>query len=143
MGDTLRRVFFSTLIVVSVVVGVLALWQLRLLIALLFFALIVAAAMRPGIEALRRRGIPRGAGIAAHYIAIAGLLGLLLWLAVPRAADQVEGQSELLPCATRPAGRPAGDTTRSWSSTAGFRTCRARRTSPTGPSMRRDSASRS
>jgi predicted PurR-regulated permease PerM len=90
MGDTLRRVFFSTLIVVSVVVGVLALWQLRLLIALLFFALIVAAAMRPGIEALRRRGIPRGAGIAAHYIAIAGLLGLLLWLAVPRAADQVE-----------------------------------------------------
>jgi predicted PurR-regulated permease PerM len=90
MADTLRRVFFSTLIVISVVVGVLALWQLKLLIALLFFAFIVAAAMRPGIEALRRRGIPRGAGIAAHYVAIAGLLGLLLWLAVPRAADQVQ-----------------------------------------------------
>jgi predicted PurR-regulated permease PerM len=90
MANTARRVFFSTLIVISVVVGVLALWQLRLLIALLFFAFIVAAAMRPGIEALRRRGIPRGAGIAAHYVAIAGLLGLLLWLAVPRAADQVQ-----------------------------------------------------
>jgi predicted PurR-regulated permease PerM len=90
MADHARRIFLSTLIVVSVVVGVLALWELRLLIALLFFALIIAAAMRPGIEALRRRGIPRGAGIAAHYVAIAGLLGLLLWLAVPRAADQVQ-----------------------------------------------------
>ena len=90
MADTARRVLFSTLIVVSVVVAVLALWELRLLIALLFFAFIVAAAMRPGIEALRSRGIPRGVGIAAHYVAIAGLLGLLLWLAVPRATDQVQ-----------------------------------------------------
>jgi predicted PurR-regulated permease PerM len=85
-----RRIFLSTLIVVGVIVAVLALWELRLLIALLFFAFIVAAAMRPGIEALKARGIPRGAGIAAHYIAIAGLLGLLLWLVVPRAADQVQ-----------------------------------------------------
>ncbi len=90
MADTARRVFLLTLIVVGVVVTVLALWELRLLIALLFFAFIVAAAMRPGIEALRRRGIPRGAGIAAHYLAIAGLLALLLWLVVPRAADQVQ-----------------------------------------------------
>jgi predicted PurR-regulated permease PerM len=90
MPDYLRRVFLTTLIVVGVVVAVLALWELRLLIALLFFAFIVAAAMRPGIEALRSRGIPRGAGIAAHYLAIAGLLGLLLWLVVPRAADQVQ-----------------------------------------------------
>jgi predicted PurR-regulated permease PerM len=90
MPDYLRRVFLTTLIVVLVVVAALALWELRLLIALLFFALIVAAAMRPGIDALRQRGIPRGAGIAAHYIAIAGLLVLLLWLVVPRAADQVQ-----------------------------------------------------
>jgi predicted PurR-regulated permease PerM len=90
MPDYLRRVFLTTLIVVGVVVAALALWELRLLIALLFFAFIIAAAMRPGIDALRRRGIPRGAGIAAHYIAIAGLLGLLLWLVVPRAADQVQ-----------------------------------------------------
>ena len=90
MGNSARGIFLTTLIVVGVVVGVLALWKLRLLIALLFFAFIVAAAMRPGIEALRRRGIPRGVGIAAHYVAIAGLLGVLLWLAVPRAADQVQ-----------------------------------------------------
>ena len=90
MADYARRIFLSTLIVLGVVVGALALWELRLLIALLFFAFIVAAAMRPGIEALKRRGIPRGAGIAVHYIAVAGLLAVLLWLAVPRAADQVQ-----------------------------------------------------
>jgi predicted PurR-regulated permease PerM len=90
MADTARRVFISTLIVVGVVVAVLALWKLRLLIALLFFAFIVAAAMRPGIEALKRRGIPRGAGIGIHYVVLAGLLALLLWLVVPRAADQVQ-----------------------------------------------------
>ena len=90
MRDYLPRVFLTTLIVVGVVVAALVLWELRLLIALLFFAFIVAAAMRPGIEALKRRGVPRGAGIAVHYIAIAGLLALLLWLVVPRAADQVQ-----------------------------------------------------
>lgn len=90
MPEHLRRIFFTMLIVVGVVAAALALWELRLLIALLFFAFIIAAAMRPGIDALRRRGIPRGAGIAAHYLAIAGLLALLLWLVVPRATDQVQ-----------------------------------------------------
>jgi predicted PurR-regulated permease PerM len=90
VADTARRVFLATLIVVSVIVVVLALWKLRILIALLFLAFIVAAAMRPGIDALQRRRIPRGAGIAIHYLAIAGVIGLLLWLVVPIAVDQVQ-----------------------------------------------------
>jgi predicted PurR-regulated permease PerM len=90
MQETARRTFIATVIVVAVVVAVLALWKLRVLISLLFLAFIVAAAMRPSIEALRRRGIPRGLGIAIHYIALAGLVALLLWLVVPRAVDQVQ-----------------------------------------------------
>jgi predicted PurR-regulated permease PerM len=90
MKETARRAFLATLVAVSVVVLVLALWKLRLLIALLFFAFIVAAAMRPGIEALKRRGVPRGVGIAIHYLALAGFVALLLWLVVPRAVDQVQ-----------------------------------------------------
>ena len=90
MTETIRRVLVSTLIVVGVVVGVLALWQLRLLIALLFLAFIVAAAMRPSIEWLRAKGIPRGVGLGLHYLAVAVLLGLLLWLVVPVAVDQVQ-----------------------------------------------------
>ena len=90
MSETIRRVLVSTLIVVGVIVGVLALWQLRVLIALLFLAFIVAAAMRPGIEWLRERRIPRGLGIGIHYLVIATLVGLLLWLVVPVAIDQVQ-----------------------------------------------------
>jgi predicted PurR-regulated permease PerM len=90
MAETARRVFLSTLIVVGVIVAVLALWKLRILIALLFLAFILAASMRPGVEALRGRGLPRGAGIAVHYVVLGTLLGLLLWLVVPIAVDQVQ-----------------------------------------------------
>src|SRR4051812_21392308 len=55
-----RRAFVATIVVVAVVVGALALWKLKLIIALLFFAFVIAAAMRPGITTLREHGIPRG-----------------------------------------------------------------------------------
>jgi predicted PurR-regulated permease PerM len=81
----------------GVIVLALALWKIRILIALLFLAFIVAAAMRPGVEALRRRGIPRGIGIALHYLGLAGLIALLLWLVVPRAITQVRAAVGDLP----------------------------------------------
>jgi predicted PurR-regulated permease PerM len=90
MGDFAQRVFVATLVAVGVVVAVLALWKLKLLIALIFLAFILAAAMRPGVEGLKRRRVPRGVGIAIHYVALAGLVALLLWLVVPRAIDQVQ-----------------------------------------------------
>jgi predicted PurR-regulated permease PerM len=89
MRDTARRAFIGALVVVAVVVGAWALWKLRLVIALLFLAFTIAAAMRPGIEWLKERRVPRGAGIALHYVALAGLVGLLLWAVIPRAVDQI------------------------------------------------------
>ena len=90
MSETARRAFVVSLVVGSVVVLALALWKLKLLIALLFFAFIIAAAMRPGVEALNRLRIPRGVGVLIHYAVLLGLVGLLLWLVVPRAVDQVQ-----------------------------------------------------
>ena len=90
MKQTVGRVALATLVVVGIVVGVLALWKLKILIALLFLAFIVAAAMRPSVEWLRRHRVPRGAGIVLHYVAIAAVVALLLWLVVPRAVEQVE-----------------------------------------------------
>jgi predicted PurR-regulated permease PerM len=46
--------------------------------------------MRPGIDALGRRRVPRAVGLLLHYLVIAGAVALLLWLAVPRALDQVQ-----------------------------------------------------
>src|SRR5688500_4928304 len=53
--------------------------------------------MRPGIDAMRRRRIPRGVGIAIHYAALAALVTALLWLVVPRAIDQVAEALEGVP----------------------------------------------
>ncbi len=90
MRETAKRALLATVVAVSVVVLALALWKLKLLIALIFLGFIIAAAMRPGIEALRRRGIPRGMGIAVHYIGLAAAVGLLLWAVVPRIVNQVD-----------------------------------------------------
>jgi predicted PurR-regulated permease PerM len=88
---TVKRALLSAVVFVGVVALALALWKLRLLIALLFLAFIVAAAMRPSVETLRRRyRIPRGVGILLHYAGLAALLALLLWLVVPRAIDQIQ-----------------------------------------------------
>jgi predicted PurR-regulated permease PerM len=90
MTETVKRVALATLVVIALVAATLALWKLKLVIALIFLGFILAAAMRPGIDGLRRRGLPRGAGLALHYLVLAGLVGLLLWIAVPRAVDQVQ-----------------------------------------------------
>ena len=90
MSETAHRAFVAAVVVLAVVVGALALWQLKILLALLFLAFTVAAAMRPGVDALRRLGIPRGAGVLLHYAALVTLLGLLLWAVVPRAIHQVQ-----------------------------------------------------
>ena len=90
MGQTARKAFVTTLVAVAVIALALALWKIKIVIALVFLGLIIAAAMRPGVDSLARRQIPKPVGVALHYVAIAGAIALLLWLAVPRAIDQVD-----------------------------------------------------
>jgi predicted PurR-regulated permease PerM len=90
MHETARRSLLGALIVVGVVAAAIALWKLRILIALLFLAFTIAAAMRPGVEALYRRGVPRPAGIGLHYLGLAVVIGLLLYFVIPSAVDQIE-----------------------------------------------------
>jgi predicted PurR-regulated permease PerM len=90
LGETAKRAFVATLVAGSVIVVGLALWKIRLIVSLLFLGLVIAAAMRPGVEALRRLRVPRGAGVILHYVVLFGLVALLLWFAAPRALSQVE-----------------------------------------------------
>lgn len=90
MKETAQRAAIATLVVGTIVVLALALWELRLLLALLFLAFILAAAMRPTVESLAERRIPRLAGILLHYLVLLGLFAGLLWIVVPRAIDQVD-----------------------------------------------------
>jgi predicted PurR-regulated permease PerM len=96
-GAMARLSLIATTVAVAVVVGALALWQLKLVIALLFLAIVIAAAMRPGVEALRRRGIPRGVGVGIHYLSLLALVAIFLWFALPRALTQVEAAVGTVP----------------------------------------------
>jgi predicted PurR-regulated permease PerM len=97
VGDTARKAFVASSVAVLVVAIALALWHLKVLVALLLLALIISSAMRPGVEWLHRHRIPRGIGVAAHYIGLLLVIGFLLWLIVPRALDQVEAAIGTIP----------------------------------------------
>jgi predicted PurR-regulated permease PerM len=89
MAVTARKAFVTTLVAVAVVACALALWKVKIVIALVFLGFIVAAAMRPGVERLAEYRVPRPLGVAVHYVALLAAVGALLWLAVPRATNQV------------------------------------------------------
>src|SRR5947209_6393557 len=90
LGDVARRTFAAALVVVGVAAFALMLWKARLVVTLLFLAIIVAAAMRPSVERLRAYRIPRALGIAIHYAALVAVLAVLMWFAAPRSLAQVQ-----------------------------------------------------
>jgi predicted PurR-regulated permease PerM len=92
-GDLSRlagRVAIATLVVVVILVTTLVVWEARLVVALLFTAVILAAALRPGVEWLARQGIPRGIGVIVHYAVLVAIIAVALWFLVPATADQVQ-----------------------------------------------------
>lgn len=111
MKETAKRAAVATLVVGAILVLALALWELRLLLALLFLAFILAAAMRPTVENLTRHRVPRPAGIALHYLALAGVIVGLLWAVVPRAIDQIDAAIGSLPQTRSDLGQQAQQST--------------------------------
>src|SRR5437868_12836664 len=86
MSGTAKRAAVATLVAGGIVVLALALWKVKVVIALFFLGIIVAAAMRPGVDWLHRHArIPRGLGVLLHFIVLAGAIALFLWLVVPPA----------------------------------------------------------
>jgi len=90
LGALAARVAVSTLVIVAILAVAATVWTARLVVALLFFAIIIASAIRPGVDALKRRRVPRGIGVLLHYAVLLGLLAGALWLVVPAAVDQVQ-----------------------------------------------------
>jgi predicted PurR-regulated permease PerM len=88
--STARRALVSTVVAVSVIVGALALWKLKVVVALFFIGIILAAAMRPGVEAMARRRVPRPLGVALHYLFFLGLVAAFLSFVVPHLITQVQ-----------------------------------------------------
>jgi predicted PurR-regulated permease PerM len=100
----------ATLVVVGIAVLALALWKLRLVLGLLFLAIIIASAIRPSIDWLARRRVPRPVGLLLHYAVLIGIVAAALSFAVPRALDQVDtalspsGKAEIAKAARNSSG---------------------------------------
>jgi predicted PurR-regulated permease PerM len=112
MGTTARRAAVATLVALAIVVAALALWKIRIVIALLLFGFVIASAMRPSVEWLNRRAhVARSAGVFLHYLALVAAVGLFLYLIVPRALNQLEGAIGHVPTTTQELHRQAAHST--------------------------------
>jgi predicted PurR-regulated permease PerM len=101
MGGTARRAATATLVAVAIVIAALALWKIRLVIALLFLGFVIASAMRPSVEWLYRKAhVPRSLGVVLHYLALLGAVALFLYLVVPVAITQVHNAIGQVPTTT-------------------------------------------
>ena len=87
---TARHALVATAVVLAVVVVAVALWELKVVLALLLLGVTIAAAMRPGIDRLASWRIPRPIGLALHYLAVLALVALFLSFVVPTMSDQVQ-----------------------------------------------------
>jgi predicted PurR-regulated permease PerM len=88
--ESVKRAALVTLVVIGLIALALALWKIRLIVGLVFAAMIIAAAIRPGVDWLARFGVPRVVGVLAHYAALLALIALGLSFGVPAALHQVD-----------------------------------------------------
>jgi predicted PurR-regulated permease PerM len=94
---TTSQVVLATVFVVSVFLTFWLLYSLRVVLFLLFVAIVIGTAIRPAVDWLHRRGISRPMGIIIIYILIAGLLTGFVAMVFPLIADQVTEISRNLP----------------------------------------------
>jgi predicted PurR-regulated permease PerM len=92
--DSLPHVAWLTLVggvvVLAVAAATLALWEGRAVMLLLFLAYTLGAAMRPGVDSLVRRRVPRALALVGHFALFFIVIALLLWLIVPVAFEQTQ-----------------------------------------------------
>ena len=94
---TTSQVILATVFVVCVFLTFWLLFRLRVVILLLFVAIVLGTAIRPAVEWLRRRGISRATGVIVIYVVIASLVVGFLSLTLPLIADQAAQISQSIP----------------------------------------------
>ena len=108
MDGTARKAATATLVALSIIVAALALWKLKVVIALLFLGFVIASAMRPSVEWLNRRArVPRSVGVVVHYLGFLAAIALFLYLIVPVAITQIDHAIGHVPTSTSELHRAA------------------------------------
>ena len=78
-----RQVVTATLFVVAVSLGFWLLYRFRLVLFILFIAIVLGTAIRPAVQWLNRRGVPRPAGVMLMYLLIFLVLIGFVSLVIP------------------------------------------------------------
>src|SRR6476659_3046495 len=83
-----RRILLANLVVLSVVVCFALLFRFAAALFILFVGVSLGMAVKPGVDWLRRRGLPRWAGALAVYVGLGCVAAGVLTLAVPIVAER-------------------------------------------------------
>ena len=103
VGDTRaaegRYTFYKTLIVVGTLISIFLLFQLRSIIILLFGAVLFASTIRPVVNVLEQRGLPRPLSILMVYLAallaLVGAVVVLFPTLFARTQELIAAQDQL------------------------------------------------
>src|SRR5688500_14031431 len=96
---TTRQVVWGTLVVVGVALLFWLLLRFYTVILILFIAIVISTAIRPIVDWLYNRGMPRPAGIIAVYLGLLLLLVGFAFLVAPVIIRQVANISQAIPTA--------------------------------------------
>lgn len=86
---SISNVVKATFAILAIFAGVVLLWLLQDKIVILLLSIFVAMIMDPGVQSLKRIGVPRGLGILIHYFIALFLMIFLLVSLVPLIATQL------------------------------------------------------
>jgi predicted PurR-regulated permease PerM len=92
-----RQVAIATLVIMGILVGAYLLWLALEVLLLLFLGILVASAIDPLVQRIRRGPFTRGMGVLAVYTVIVGCISLIAVLAAPPMLQQVTEFSADLP----------------------------------------------
>jgi predicted PurR-regulated permease PerM len=84
-----RRILIANLVILAVVACFALLFRFAAALFILFVGVSLGMAVKPGVEWLRRHGVPRWAGALAIYAALGCLCAGVLMLVVPIVAEQI------------------------------------------------------
>jgi predicted PurR-regulated permease PerM len=90
-------VVLGTLFVALVAAGFWLLIRFRSVFLILFIAIVLSTAITPLVEWLRRRGLPKAAGVILIYLLLVAIIAGFIWLIAPLILDQVALISRVLP----------------------------------------------
>jgi predicted PurR-regulated permease PerM len=92
-----RRVFHATLVVLAFACGAALLYRSATAFVGLFVAIVISASIRPAVDFLFRRGVPRWTGALAVHFALLGIIFAFLLLVLPLLLEQSAAMVALLP----------------------------------------------